>query len=391
MRDDPQLHETPGLSAGAQDRFRVTYRIAAASAREAEALAREIAVEQTVEIPPDCIPAAILAAGIVGDVETLAPAASAWDAKISYRADLAGDAIPNFLNVLYGNSSLRRGVRIVSLAPTAAQCAALGGPQVGVEGLRAMLGAHGRALAMTAIKPVGLSARELARFAGGYAAGGLDIVKDDHGLIDQRFAPFQERVARCQEAVTAANARTGGKTLYFPMISGGYDALAEQFAYAAAQGVRGVMTAPMLIGPDSARALARRHGLALMAHPAFTGTHFSDPAHGMTPAALLGTLFRLFGADISIFPNAGGRFGFTPAECAETADALRTPLRALRPAFPSPAGGMSIARVPDMIAAFGQDTALLIGGALMQHSPDPETGAAAFRDAVEKAAKGGVA
>ena len=29
-----------------------------------------------------------------------------------------------------------------------------------------------------------------------------------------------------------------------------------------------------------------------MTHPTFTGTHFHDPRHGMTPAILLGTLFR---------------------------------------------------------------------------------------------------
>jgi ribulose-bisphosphate carboxylase large chain len=375
------------LEAGRDERFRVRYRVTPDDARPIEQHAKDIAIEETVEVPADCIPAHVEAAGIVGAIESIAEAGrpGVYDVVISYRRDVAGDTVPNLLNVLFGNISIRRGIKIVGMDLTPGMHEALGGPKLGIAGIRDLLGAHGRPIASTALKPVGLTAREIAALAGGYAEGGLDLIKDDHGLIDQRLAPFEERVARCQEAVTAANARTGGKAAYFPMVAGGFETIERQFAFAKANGVSGVLAPYLLIGPDTVRALAARYGLAVMAHPTFSGTHFHDPAHGMTPAVLLGTLFRLFGADISVFPNYGGRFTFTREECVDLADALRRPLGAVRDAFPAPAGGMTIEKVDPMIEAYGVDTVLLIGGALLRHSSDPAVSARAFREAIEAA------
>jgi ribulose-bisphosphate carboxylase large chain len=211
------------------------------------------------------------------------------------------------------------------------------------------------------------------------------VIKDDHGLMDQAFHPFKERVARLQDAIRNANAKTGRKTLYFPMVSGRFDQIEDQMAFAAAEGCAGALIAPLLIGPDTGFHLARKYGLAVMTHPSFTGTHFHDPEHGMTPAMLLGRLFRVFGADISVFPNAGGRFTFTDQECRDLAIAMQEPLGDVRPGFPSPAGGMTIERIDSMVAAFGHDAVFLIGGALMRHSPDPEIGARAFIAGIENA------
>jgi ribulose-bisphosphate carboxylase large chain len=329
-------------------------------------------------------------AGIVGRVESITERPgnpTDYDAVISYRTDIANDAIPNLLNVLFGNISIRRGIRIVDVQFTDEQLKAFGGPRFGIAGIRQALGVHGRPLATTAIKPLGLPAKDLAAMCGRYALGGLDAIKDDHGLIDQHFHPFEERVARIQDEIRAANAKTGRTTHYYPMVAGRFDQVEKQAAFAKAQGCFGILVAPFLIGPDTGFHLARKYDLAVMTHPTMSGTHFHDPRHGMTPAILLGTLFRLFGADISVFPNSGGRFTFTAQECQDLAATLRRPMGGLKPAYPSPAGGMTIEKVGAMVDAFGNDTALLIGGALLKYSPDPEVSARAFVTALETAVK----
>jgi ribulose-bisphosphate carboxylase large chain len=371
-------------------RFHVTYRVTPDDSRPIEAHAKDICIEETVEIPEDCVPKSHWEQGIVGIIENIAerPGTPAdYDVRISYRTDIANDSIPNLLNVLFGNISIRRGIKVVDVQLTDDQLQAFGGPRFGIEGIRKDLGVHGRPLATTAIKPLGLSSKELARLCGGYARGGLDVIKDDHGLIDQHFHPFEERVARIQDEIRTANARTGGTTHYYPMIAGRFDQVEAQAAFARAQGCYGVLVAPMLIGPDTGFHLARKYGLAVMTHPTFTGTHFHDPRHGMTPAVLLGMLFRIFGSDISVFPNSGGRFTFSYKECQDVASALRDQLGGLRGAFPSPAGGMTIEKVGAMVDAFGNDSALLIGGALLRYSPDPEVSARAFITALEAAVK----
>ncbi len=370
------------------ERFTVAYRVTPDDARPIEAHAKDIAIEETVEIPAECVPQKIWDAGIVGVIESITPVAghaSSFDVRISYRIDITNNDIPNLLNVLFGNISIRRGIKITGIDFTPAQMAAFGGPRIGMEGIRAVLNAGKRPLATTAIKPLGLSARELAERCGGYAAGGLDIIKDDHGLIDQHFHPFEERVSRIQDVIDEANARKGTKTLYFPTLSGRFDQVEAQAAHAKEAGCFGLLIHPMLIGPDTGFHLARKYDLAVMTHPTFSGTHFHDPTHGMTPAVLLGTLFRLFGADVSVFPNYGGRFTFTKQECLDLANACTDDWGGLKGCFPSPAGGMSIERVGDMIDAYGDDVALLIGGALIKADPDPEVAARRFVDALHSA------
>ena len=57
---------------------------------------------------------------------------------------------------------------------------------------------------------MGLSATDLAELAYRFALGGIDLIKDDHGLTNQPFCPFEERVRRCAEAVARRTARPAG-------------------------------------------------------------------------------------------------------------------------------------------------------------------------------------
>ena len=371
-------------------RFQVLYRVTPDDARPIEAHAKDICIEETVEIPADAVPEGHWKAGIVGIVEKITERPgdpTDYDVLISYRVDITNNEIPNLLNVLFGNISIRRGIKVVDVTFTDEQFKAFGGPRYGIAGIRKVLNVYGRPLATTAIKPLGLPAKELAAMCGGYARGGLDLIKDDHGLINQHFHPFAERVTRIQDEVRNANLKAGTTTHYYPMLAGRFDEIEAQAAHAKKEGCFGILVPPFLVGPDTGFYLARKYDLAVMAHPTFSGTHFHDPRHGITPAVLLGTLFRLFGTDISVFPNWGGRFTFSYDECQELASACRDPLGGLKGCFPSPAGGMTIEKVGAMLDAYGDDTALLIGGALLRYSPDPAVSARAFVTAIEKAVK----
>jgi len=160
--------------------------------------------------------------------------------------------------------------------------------------------------------------------------------------------------------VEEANLKTGGRTAYAPTFSGGPTALEEQVRIAKASGVRMALVAPMLVGlPVFAELVRERLDIPVMAHPAFGG------AARVAPHVLMGTLFRLFGADATIFPNHGGRFSYSRAACLEIADAARRPNSCLAPTLPVPAGGMTVERVDEMIAVYGKDAMLLVAGGLL--------------------------
>jgi ribulose-bisphosphate carboxylase large chain len=229
------------------------------------------------------------------------------------------------------------------------------------------------------LKPQGLPARELALIAGRLAQGGLDFIKDDHGLADQAYSPFAERVPRVADAVRDARKAVGGRTGYLPSLNGNLDQMRRQMEIVRQAGLDAVLIAPMTTGVPSFHTLARENpDIAIMAHPALVG-----PSH-IAPPLLLGKLFRLFGADATVFPNHGGRFGYSPATCRALAEAALAPWGGLSDCVPVPAGGMTPDRVPEMLEFYGKDVMLLIGGGLLAAGARMTEEAAKFAAAVSK-------
>jgi ribulose-bisphosphate carboxylase large chain len=288
----------------------------------------------------------------------------AFTAEIAYRASLAAGQLPQLLNLVYGNVSIQPGVQVVDLRLPGEFVRAMPGPRWGVEGIRRLVGARRRPLLATAVKPNGESVAHFARLCRDFALGGGDIVKDDQNLSDRSFAAFKERVARCQEGVEQGNRKTGGRTLYCPIVTAPFEELMRRVELLPKLGVRGALLCPMLIGLDAFRHVAATTKLVLLAHPSLTGV-FLQRGHGIEPSLLLGRLFRLLGADASIFPNHGGRFSFSREQCVSIARELRRPWDGVKPSFPMPAGGMSFENLPSMRADYGEDSIFLIGGALL--------------------------
>ncbi len=227
-------------------------------------------------------------------------------------------------------------------------------------GLRARVVGGNRALTCSAIKPQGLPADRLADIAGRFALGGIDYVKDDHGLADQHDAPFAARVAACAEAVRRAANATGHPTRYVPSLSGSLDDLRRQARQSREAGIDTVMLAPMLAGWSNVQALGREFpDLAFIAHPTMGG------GARIAPELLIGRLFPLIGADAVIFPNYGGRFGYGQPACFRLAENARHPDHGQRASLPVPAGGMALDRVPEMLDFYGPEIMLLIGGSLL--------------------------
>ncbi len=370
-------------------RFSVSYSLSAASAKEARERAFDICVEQTVEFPYDLITERWIRGRLVGQVERVHRLGlRRYAVEVSYDEATAGGEATQFLNVLFGNTSIKPGIRVERITPSRGLLRALRGPRFGVRGVRSLTGVRGRPLLCSALKPMGLSARALAELAYRFALGGIDLIKDDHGLADQSFAPFEERVRRCAEAVRRANRETGGTCLYVPNVSADAHRTLLRARTARRAGAGAVLISAALTGFATMQEVARedRVGLPVFFHPAFAGSFTASPASGISHAALYGQLARLFGADASIFPSFGGRFAYTRDECRSIAEGCRQSMRAIKPCFPAPGGGMRFETVPQMVAFYGPDTIFLIGGGLFRYNPDITKGCRDLRAAVQAAA-----
>ena len=342
-------------------RLKAIYRLQC-DARAIEARARAIAIEQSIEMPLAAVHDEFVRAELVGRVERISENADQlYEVEISLATETVAADAGQLMNMIYGNTSLQHDVLLHDVELPAVLLAPFGGPRHGLHSLRARVGAGRRAMTCSPLKPQGLSAAKLAELAQGFALGGIDYVKDDHGIADQSYSPFAARV----EAVTAALAKVerayGAKTGYVPSVSGDLDTMREQVRLAAACGVQAVMVAPMIVGVSNFHRLVRDFpGLAFFAHPGLAG------AARISPALLFGKLFRLFGAAAVIFPNYGGRFGYSAETCRAIAATALDDRIGLNACLPVPAGGMTLQRSREMLDFYGSDVMLLIGGALLE-------------------------
>ncbi len=324
-----------------------------------ESRALGVALEQTVELPPGVVQDPFVLENVLGRVQEIIPQEQGFRVVVEYPVGASGLDPAQLLNVLFGNTSLQPDVMLLDATFPPSLTARFPGPRFGIPGLRERLQVQDRPLTCTALKPMGASPEELARLCRLFARAGIDIIKDDHGLADQEFAPFEERVRACQAAVEEVAQETGRRVIYAPNIMGAPGAMRRQLELAQELDVQVVMMEPMLTGfPGFYELVTELLEVPVLAHPALSG------AVRIAPPLLLGKLCRLYGADGVIYPHFGGRFAYSQETCQALARNLRQPWGRFPGAFPIPAGGMQVERVDELVRFYGPDTILLIGGSL---------------------------
>lgn len=328
--------------------------------------AEALRVEQSIEFPHELAPEWIQNE-VVGQVLSVTEhKGEPSKVSIAYALGSVGGEMPQLLNVLWGNASMLRGIKVVGVDFPEELLSQFRGPRWGIDGLRELFDAPARPLASTALKPMGLSSRDLAEMAYTIATAGFDTIKDDHSLANQPWSLWRERVGIVADAVARANKKTGRNCLYAPSLNLPSDQILPAAHEAIDLGATSLLLLPGISSWDTMRAIAEDDsiGVPIMAHPSFVGSLVLTPEQGLNHALVFSDFARMAGADITIFPNFGGRFGFSQEECLSIARAARAPLGHFKPMWISPAGGMSPESIPSMIDIYGKDTACLIGGAL---------------------------
>jgi ribulose-bisphosphate carboxylase large chain len=358
------------LSPAPWPALRAIYHVTAPNAAELDARVESLLLEQTVELPRKALRDPFVLEQILGRLagtEEIAP--QLHRVTIDFPIIATADDPAQFLNVLFGNSSIQAHVELADFElPTdwPGRTSALPGAKFGAAGLRKILNIPNRAITSTALKPIGLSTARLAELCALFAQGGVDLIKDDHGLANHSFHPFLGRVRACQKAVSDSNRASGRSAIYAPNLTGTPSVILDQLRVAQDEGVGAVMIAPMLLGlPLMAEIVARHAKVPIIGHPSFGG------ATRTAPEVLYGKLFPLYGADASIFANFGGRFAYSKETCGRIARELTAPtIPGLAPTLPMPAGGIKYQQVGDVLDFYGTDVVLLIGGGLYEAGDD---------------------
>ena len=336
--------------------------------KEARARAERICLDQTIEADADLL-APSLHATIVGRLEQVRPLdGGRFEATVRYAGDLVGKECGDLLNLLFGTSSLRSDVRLLSFTMTKGLLSSWQGPRFGMNGLRQAVGVSNRPLVCAVLKPLGRSPDELAALATQFVLGGADLIKDDQGLLDHSFCPFSERVPRCAEAIAKASEQRGRPCLYFAHISGALDSMRQRALQAKRFGATGLLVAPGLTGFDALRALALDKSLILpiASHPSFLGTYISGRDEGVAPTVAYALLPRLAGADMTVYPGFGGDYVMSKEDCASVAVHCRQAWGPILPAMPAVGGRIDVHRIAELTTTLSQDAVFVLGSRIQQ-------------------------
>ena len=296
-------------------------------------------------------------------------------------ANTEGD-IPSLLTMIFGKISLDGKIRLESVAfPD--DYLEKKGPNHGVAGIRALVGETLKPLMMGIFKPcVGLTPAELGKMFYELAIGGMHLVKDDEILPDLSLCPTEKRLEACLAAGEKALKDSGRRTLYAVNLTGTPSGLLPKARRLAKQGAQCFLFNVLSYGYGALEEL-RQVGVPIMAHPALAGAIGGADDTGMAYSVILGSLMRLGGADIVLFPSSYGTVALPEKETRAIWKTLSKPMGSLKPVFPGPSAGIHPGLVPRILEDYGHDVIINAGGGVHGHPKGARAGTKAFRQAID--------
>jgi 2,3-diketo-5-methylthiopentyl-1-phosphate enolase len=302
-------------------------------------------------------------------------------------ANTEGD-IPSLLTMIFGKISMDGKIRLESIQFPDDYLQGKG-PRFGIAGIRERVGEPAKPLAMAIFKPcVGLSPAELGKMFYELACGGMHLVKDDEILPDLSICPTEERLEVCLEAGQRAKRETGQTTLYAVNLTGVPSRIIAKARKLAKAGAQCFLLNVLSYGYGVLEEL-RGVGIPIMAHPALAGALSSAKDTGMSYAVVLGSLMRLGGADIVLFPSSYGTVALAPEDTKLIHEALTWSMGPVLKSFPAPSAGIHPGLVPKILKDYRNDVIINAGGGVHGHPKGARAGAKAFRQAIDWTVKRG--
>lgn len=377
------------------DLIQVTYKILSNSLLDPEKKAKGIALGQTTDTwtPTDASALKKLAKhrGVVLGIDERTHVAGKpyeYHVTIGFPPENTEGDIPSLLTMIFGKISMDGRIRIESIEFPEAYLKNKG-PRFGIAGVRAAVQEPEKPLCMAIFKPcVGLTPKELGEMYFELACGGMHLIKDDEILPNLSLCPTEKRLEECLKAAERAKKETGQPTLYAVNLTGSASKILPQAKKLAKAGATCFLINVLSYGFGVLEEL-REIGVPLMAHPALSGALCGSSETGLSYAVVLGSLMRLGGADIVLFPSSYGTVALAQTDTAAIKQALTWTMGPLLKTFPAPSAGIHPGLVPKIVTDYGRDVIINAGGGVHGHPQGARAGAKAFRQAIQWALKRG--
>jgi len=300
--------------------------------------------------------------------------------------------IPQVLSVIAGNifglASIEN-LRLQDIEFPRAFVRHFRGPRIGMEEIRKIGKIYNRPVLGTIVKPkVGLSPEKTAERACLAAAGGVDLIKDDETLSDQKFCPLKQRVSRVMKKLDKLEDETGKMTFYAVNITSGADEIVDRAELALKNGANMLMIDVLTAGFSALQALSSANlKVPIHVHRTMHGAITRNQRHGIS-MLVFAKLVRLAGGSSLHIGSYHGKMDRNVDEIDACRDAIRNQWFRLKPLFPVASGGIHPGTVAANLDGYGIDCFIQAGGGIHGHPKGTAAGAKAMRQAIDGWLKG---
>jgi ribulose-bisphosphate carboxylase large chain len=312
--------------------------------------------------------------------------------------DIETSGLANVLSMVAGNLfglSAIKNVRLLDMELPKALVKQYPGPRFGIEGVRRLVGTENvpRPHLGTIVKPkVGLNPKQTADVAYEAAMGGVDFIKDDETLVNQKFCPLEERVSNVMEALDRVKSETGRTVLFAVNVSSAPDEMVKHAEVAMDNGCNTLMLDIIILGFPTVEWFLKKYDfkVPIHMHRAMHAAFTRNPRHGisMLPIAKMA---RLVGGDQLHTGSGAGKMGSDEERNKELSmiiSFLKSDWFGLKKTFPVASGGIHPGFVPANYKFFGTDFVINAGGGIHGHPWGTRAGATAMKQAIDACMKG---
>lgn len=322
--------------------------------------------------------------------------------KIAYSKELfEGGSIPQIFSSIAGNifgMKLLEDLRLLDINFPDEMTRSFKGPQLGLEGVRNMLGVQERPLVGTIVKPkLGLTSEQHANVAYRSWSGGLDIVKDDENLTSMSFNPFRRRVEKTMDLKRKAEKETRETKGYMANITAPLSEMKRRADYVLDHGGNYIMVDIITTGWSAfqeIRDYVEGEDVAIHCHRAGHAAFTRKQNHGITMYTIA-KVTRLIGGDqlhigtADVGKMEGGvdkvleiERGIESEKIEEHGRILSQDWLDIKKTFAVASGGLHPGSIPPLVERMGKDIVAQFGGGCHGHPSGTEAGARAIRQAL---------
>ena len=304
--------------------------------------------------------------------------------RINYPVVLFRHDMSSILSILYGEMIVPENIRLISVDFHPAFLDHFKGPNLGVKGVKDIVGIHHRPLiAGTLVSLNGMNRDEFKNLVSMSSEGGLDIIRESEIFFDDSMIPYEERIKIASDIVSEFSHKFGKNILYAPFVTGSITEISEKISIGIEEGISLFTLNLFPLGFENLQFLSDTYKVGFIVNSGYPPFFFESDLFGIQPTVFFGRFLRMAGADIVIIPSPYRTKNIPHHRSVEVANSLTESFENIDPSMPVIYGEIKPKDMYKIFTDFGNQIVIDIKDTYTKHKKGVKEGAKAYMDVIE--------